>query len=184
MFTIYQQIANRLKDKLSDLKTIDFDSGQLADPEKAYPLDFPAVLIDMEQIDWQDNSQKVQSGKATISVTVAVLPVNQSRQDSPTINSFIKQMGIINLVYTALKGYTGGETITIEAEPIGEEPAEPEVIQGVSFSPLTRIRTQRQKRYDRVQAFTHTFTCSFKDRTAQPVYTKPLATTEVVIELE
>jgi hypothetical protein len=177
MFTIYQQIANRLQSKVTGLRTIDFDNGQLADPEKAYPLDYPAVLIDLEDIVWNDEAQKIQSGKATLSITVAVLPVNQSHQNSPTINEYVRQMAVINDVYTALKGYSGGDIPPVpepvEGDPVGE-PVEP-----VSFSPLTRTRTQRQKRYDKIQAFTHTFTTSFKDRTAQSIYTKPVQPPEL-----
>jgi len=107
------------------------------------------------------------------------LPVNQGRQDSPTLGKYVQQMAIINQVYTALKGYAGGDPLP-DPELVEGEPVET----GVSFAPLTRIRTQRQKRYDQLQVFTHTFTTSFKDSTAQPVYTKPHTSIKPSIELE
>lgn len=178
MFTIYQQIANRLRAKLPALHTIDYDKGQLADPEKAYPLDYPAVLISLEDIVWKDEGKHIQRGTATIAVTVALLPTEVSLQNSPTINSFVEKMNLVNLVYTSLKGYRGGETITVGVA-LGGDPDEPDAepvevtITGASFTGLTRTRTQRMKRYDTIQAFTHLFTTSFADNSAQPVYVKP-----------
>ncbi len=144
MFTIYKQIADHLRDKLPALRTIDADKGQLADPEKAYPLLFPAVLIDLDNIDWSNQGNHVQNGKCNIAITVAVLPVNQSHQDSPTIDDFVGQMEIINQVYSELAGFIG----------------------------LSRLKTYRQKRYDTIQAFTHLFTTTLTDRSASKGYTK------------
>ncbi len=144
MFNIYKQIADHLREKLPELRTIDADKGQLADPEKAYPLLFPAVLIDLDNIDWSNQGSKIQNGKSNIAITVAVLPVNQSHQDSPTIDDFVGQMEIINQVYSELAGFIG----------------------------LNRLKTFRQKRYDTIQAYTHVFTNQLTDNSASKVYTK------------
>ncbi len=144
MFNIYKQIADRLRANIPGLKTIDADTGQLADPEKAYPLLFPAVLIDLDNIDWSTLGNKMQSGKSNIAITVAVLPVNQSHQDSPTIEGFVEQMEIINQVYAVLESFIG----------------------------LNRIKTFRQKRYDTIQAYTHIFTNKLTDNSASKGYAK------------
>lgn len=176
MFTIYQQIANRLRVKFPELRTIDYDKGQLADPEKAYPLDFPAVLISLEDIAWKDEGKQIQRGTSTIAITVALLPTEVFRQDSPTLNNFVANANIINEVFTVLKSYRGGETIVIQeafSDPDTNDVTPEVTIIGASFSPLTRTRTQRMKRYDTIQAFTHLFTTSFTDNSAQPIYVKP-----------
>ncbi|MDX9703915.1 MAG: hypothetical protein RBU23_12865 [Candidatus Auribacterota bacterium] len=153
MFNIYKQIADRLRDQLPELKTIDADKGQLSDPEHAFPIDYPAVLIDLDNIDWADLGNNAQKGKSKIAVTVAVLPVHQSHQDSPTIDGFVEQMEIVNSVYTVLSGFLG----------------------------LSRVNTHRQKRYDTVQAYTHVFTNNLVDRSAQKGYVKKQALPDLKI---
>lgn len=70
MFTIYPQIANRLRSIVTDLGTIDYDYGQLASPEQAAPMDYPAVLVSIESAKWAETGQKVQKGSLVIAVTV------------------------------------------------------------------------------------------------------------------
>ncbi len=144
MFNIYKEIANHLREKLPELKTIDADKGQLADPEQAYPISYPAVLIDLDAIDWNDMGNRAQNGKTNIGITVAVLPVHQSHQNSPTLDNYVEQMEIVNQVYSALSGFMG----------------------------LSRVKTYRQKRYDTIQAFTHLFKNTVVDRSAQKSYTQ------------
>lgn len=167
MFTIYPQIANRLRTAIADLKTIDYDKGQLANPEKFYSIDFPAVLISVESVKWSDGGNKAQKGDCVISITVAINPVAQTHQNAPDIWRYINQMKVINTVYTNLKGYKGGDVITGTDEDDQEV-----IIQGSAFTALTRTATQRMKRYDSIQAFTHVFNCQITDNSAQPVYVK------------
>ena len=151
MFSIYKQIADRLREQLPGLRTIDADKGQLADPEKAYPIDYPAVLIDLDQAAWKELGNKAQNGKGNIGITVAVLPVHQSHQNSPDIEAFVSQMDIINQVHGVLSGFLG----------------------------LCRTATSRQKRYDQVQAYTHMYAVTLTDTSAQKVYTKHPVPVEV-----
>ncbi|WP_297096409.1 hypothetical protein [uncultured Draconibacterium sp.] len=144
MFNIYAEIANHLRETVPALRTIDADKGQLANPEQAYPMDYPAVLIDLDTVDWAELGKKAQKGGAQIGITVAVLPTGQSSPDSPTLDTFVQEMDVINDVYGALSGFLG----------------------------LTRKRTFRQKRWDTVQAYTHLFNNTLTDRTAQKTYEK------------
>ncbi len=144
MFNIYKEIANHLREKVPALKTIDADKGQLANPEKAFPIDYPAVLIDLDSVDWSDLGKMVQKGKSKIAVTVAVLPTKHSHQTSPTLDDFVIEMDVINEVYAALNGFMG----------------------------LARGKTYRQKRWDTIQAYTHLFNNTLTDRSAKKTYTK------------
>ena len=174
MFTIYPQLANRLKNKIAGLRTIDFDKGQLANPEQAYPINYPAVLIDIGTTNWKDLQQKLQRGEMAIGVTVAINPLHQSHQSSPTLLGYVQQMDIVNEVYQVLAGYKGGDDITIDEVTVG----------GASFAGLSRIATEKQKRWDAIQSYTHIFKTSFTDRSAQPVYTKVEVPIDVSAVLE
>lgn len=143
MFNIYADIANHLKEKLPELRTIDADKGQLANPEQAFPMDFPAVLIDLDVVDWAEMGKKLQKGGANIGITVAVLPTAQSSQSSPTLDDYVTEMDIIDKVFGVLSGFLG----------------------------LTRTKTVRQKRWDTIQTYTHLFKTGLTDRSAQKTYT-------------
>lgn len=156
MFNIYKEIANHLRETVPALKTIDADKGQLANPEKAFPMDYPAVLIDLDNIDWKDLGNKAQQGKSQIGITVAVLPTTHSHQTSPTLDNFVDEMDVINNVYAALSGFLG----------------------------LSRGRTYRQKRWDTVQAYTHLFNTTLTDRSAQKTYSKMQVSSDIQVELE
>lgn len=168
MFTIYPQIANRLRSKVTALHTIDFDYGQLSNPEKAAPINYPACLISIESAKWTDNGQKQQKGNIVIAVTVAIRPtVFNTEQTSPELHLYPAMMQPVNDVFTALTGYKGGDVITgVDAEGNVVE------IQGAPFTGLTRSDTQRMKRYDEIQSFTHIFRCDMTDSSAKPVFVK------------
>ncbi len=156
MFNIYKEIADQLRASVPGLKTIDADKGQLANPEQAYPLDYPAVLIDLDTVEWGDIGKKTQKGKSLIGITVAVLPTAQTQEGSPTIDDFVEEMEVINDVFGALSGFLG----------------------------LSRYKTFRQKRYDTIQAYTHLFNTSLIDRSAQKNYTKVEVVVETTVELK
>jgi len=168
MFTIYPQIANRLRSKVTALRTIDYDMGQLASPESALPMDYPACLISIESAKWEENGQKVQKGNLIIAVTVAIRPtVFNTGQTSPDLYKYPEMMQPVNDVFSALTGYKGGELITgTDGEGEGVE------LQGIPFSGLSRSDTQRMKRYDEIQAYTIIFRCNITDSSAKPVYVK------------
>lgn len=167
MFTIYPQIANRLRNKVAALRTIDYDFGQLANPEEAYPMDYPAVLISVESAKWNEVGQKVQKGSLVIAVTVAILPtIFNTGQSSPELYKYPYMMQPVNDVFKAIRGYKGGEIIN------GIEEDENIEVQGSAFTGLLRTDTLRMKRYDTIQAYTHLFKCEITDESAQPVYIK------------
>lgn len=168
MFTLYPQLANRLRSKVPALRTIDYDQGQLASPEQSAPMDYPACLISVESAKWDQNSQKVQKGNLIIAVTVAIRPtIFNTGQTSPELYKYPEMMQPVNDVFASLTGYKGGDVINgIDAE--GEEVE----IHGTPFTGLTRTATQRMKRYDGIQAFTHLFACTLTDSAARPVYVK------------
>lgn len=162
MFTLYPQIANRLRSLVPALRTIDYDFGQLANPEQAMPIDYPACLISVESVKWTENGQKIQKGALVVAVTVAIRPTFVSAgQSSPDLWRYTAMMQPVNDVFTALAGYKGGEIIA----GIDENEQEVEV-QGTPFTGLVRTATQRMKRYDNIQAHTHLFTCVLTDNTA------------------
>jgi len=169
VFTIYPQIANRLRSKVTTLRTIDYDYGQLADPGQAAPMDYPSVLVSIESAKWTENGQKVQKGSLVIAVTVAIRPtIFNTAQTSPELWKYPAMMQPVLDVFTVLTGFKGGEII----EGVDHEGEEVE-IQGIPFTGLIRTDTQRMKRYDEIQAFTHVFRCDITESSARPVYVKP-----------
>lgn len=156
MFNIYADIAAHLRQSVPALRTIDADKGQLANPEQAFPMDYPAVLIDLDTIDWANLGQKAQKGAGQIGITVAVLPTSQSHEGSPTLTEFVQEMEVIKNVYAALAGYLG----------------------------MSRKKTYRQKRWDTIQAYTHIFNVQLTDTSAQKSYTKIVVGKQVTAALK
>lgn len=175
MFTVYPQIANRLRSKVAALRTIDYDQGQLANPEHAAPMDFPACLISVEKAKWSGIRQNKQRGALILAVTVAIRPtIMHTGQTSPELYLYPAMMQPVTDVFTALSGYKGGEKITgINNE---EEVVE---IEGTPFTGLTRTDTQRMKRYDEIQAYTHLFSFELTDSSAEKAYVKNPAPPEI-----
>lgn len=64
---LYNKTVEKL-DSLSMYQTIDLNKGQINNPQKNYPISYPAALISIDQINWQDMTFNTQEGNVILNV--------------------------------------------------------------------------------------------------------------------
>lgn len=106
MKPIYKDLMDRLKTKVTELRWIDFDFGQLESPERP-PVAFPAALITIEVIEASDITDDVQDCTALISVRLAFdhLGKTSAGTPQPGLDNALNPYNIVGKVYAALQGW-------------------------------------------------------------------------------
>jgi hypothetical protein len=149
---ILTAIKARLADTEPNLKYLDEDWGQLDYYRDAAPVKFPCALLELQQVNWKNQSQKVQDGEVAITIRVADLALG-STNPKASGNRQLKAVAIwaiMQNIHTALHGW---------------RPADyPE------FSALIRVSTRKVKRDDGVREFEITYSTSATDESAGTVY--------------
>ena len=83
MKQLISDIKARLTEKVTYLRYIDEDWGQLDDYSPDFPVKFPCALIAVTQAQWSNQSRLVQTGIADISVRVADLKLANTNPNAP-----------------------------------------------------------------------------------------------------
>lgn len=155
---VYAEIMKKLRSQLTAytgtrLQWIDIEQGQLDDPEQSYPLNFPAAFIDIN-VAYENASNKQQVGTATINVRVAMdVPENLNNINADaSFNAGIARYTLLSDIWNALENF--------------HLPTE-------YFTRLTRTRSTREVRPDRLHVVNISFDCNiWEDRTPRKIYTK------------
>lgn len=150
MKTIYLDIAQRLRDKVQELRYIDIDKGQLDIPynDSSRPaVLYPCALISIDIDEAHDLYDNVQECRGSITVRIAQDLTAGGADTAMHASPDRQEVGLsgydlVARVYSVLQGY---ET--------------------QHFQPLTR-RSQRRD-YMPVFAYRILFSCEFEDHTAQ-----------------
>ncbi|GGF22386.1 hypothetical protein [Hymenobacter cavernae] len=100
---IFPELAERLRDKVPALGTIDLDMSQL-DYQDQEPIAYPAVFIDLENIAWHDVGQGIQNGQALLRFTVAV-EVSEETFSNTGRTDAMERLTIIQEVHKALQHF-------------------------------------------------------------------------------
>lgn len=110
MDILYKDLLERLDDQVPELRWIDYDQGQIDFPAESYPVDFPALLIDFENTEWEDVGQLVQGGTLTISFRTAFRLYEDMNNHTPaeSRNNGLLKLRLLNKIHKALHGF-GGE---------------------------------------------------------------------------
>ena len=107
---VYPQIADRLEQQLPGT-WVDLDQGQLENEAGAteYALDYDTgvLLVDFEEVDWQDLLQGVQQGEAIIKITVARRVVADTYSHSSQRAAAMAQLEVLGQVHRALQRFAG-----------------------------------------------------------------------------
>jgi hypothetical protein len=110
MDILYNDLLSHLGAQVPELVWIDYDQGQIDFPTDSYPIDFPAVLIDFENVEWEDVGQNVQGGTVTISFRCAFRLYHDISIHTPeeSRNQGLQKLQLLNKIHKALQGF-GGE---------------------------------------------------------------------------
>jgi hypothetical protein len=148
MDIILTDVQNRLTEKVTALKYVDEDWGQLDDYSPNFPVKWPCALVDCFSASYENMGNKVQMGLCTIRVIIAGVKLSNSSAQAP-VNQKEKSLSFYVLmkdVYKALHGFTGHN----------------------HYSALIRISERRLPRNDGVRAHEMLFTVEIKDIQAKP----------------
>lgn len=144
MKTIYTAVMARLKDKVSALRWIDLDTGQLETSDRP-PVAFPCALISISIPSAKDVTDTVQECSARIKVRLVLdQPV---KTDSATPDTVLQQSlnpyDVISEVYAALQGFYTA-----------------------NFDSLSRTRQDRETGRNGLFVYSLEFSTTFTDETA------------------
>ena len=112
METIYNLIASRLKNEITELQWIDLDAGQLDHDEYRAAIDFPAVLID---IAFSGCENMGHSGDQTCDTVFSLRIVSQCFSETnihapeDIRENGLKHFRLLNEIQKALQGWSEGD---------------------------------------------------------------------------
>lgn len=113
MESILEDLVNLIGNAMPDLKIVDEDYGQLEmlDQENrdAYPLTFPAVLIDAANVEWSTIGGLNQKGTATVRVRLIIDCYDDTHHHSDTMHLIALREEKRRELHKLLQGHRIGE---------------------------------------------------------------------------
>jgi len=145
MKTIYTAIISRLKEKVTGIKWIDLDTGQLDTVERP-PVMLPCALISIAITQAKSITDTLQDCTATVTVTLAFDTLERTSANAPetTRNASLAAYDTIADVYAALQGWGT-----------------------VNFDSLSRTRQQKENNRHNLFKYRIDFSVQFEDATAE-----------------
>lgn len=109
MDQLYKDILERLA-VIPELQWVDYDTGQIDAFADNYPVPFPAVLVDFENVDWQDVGNKLQGGEVTINIRYAFSAIEDWNNHTPEASraNGLARLRLKNTINAKLHGWGGG----------------------------------------------------------------------------
>jgi hypothetical protein len=159
METLFISIQKRIEDTQPDMAMIDEDYGQLQSPdEDGYPVVFPCVLINVQQVDWSDASRGMQMGdSARIVIKLAIDCYDDTHNKSYTQTKAYERMMAAKELHKQLQRFAG-KIITDDDGNILDN----------HFSPLTRIQSRQYALPGGIKVYETTYTTAITDRSCVP----------------
>ena len=144
------KLMDRLRDNVTELAFINFDSGEVDEPEQNYSIPFPAVLISVETVNWTDQANGIQRGDTIILARCCFDVIEDMNNTTPEqIATAAKtKLLLINKIHSFLQGY-GGET----------------------FTKLSRVQSETEKRADGLFVYNMRYRVNYVDTSAQQDWT-------------
>ncbi|KAA2245507.1 hypothetical protein F0L74_05990 [Chitinophaga agrisoli] len=150
--SLYQQIIQRVTEKVPEVRYIDLDLGQLENYELRPPVSWPCLLIDLDESRYSDTGNKLyQVVELAITFRIGLVKYTDSNNLTPTNirPNALKYFRLENKLFMALHGW----------EPEG-------------FGPLTRFGAGTEKRDDDIRVRVVRYQLCYTDMTAAPQSTK------------
>lgn len=159
----YIDLAKRIRAKVPACNSIDIFNNQYDEPNQHQPLRTPGVLIEWLPTEWMDSGSGVQEGTGGFRIHCLV----QSLANTQNIDLVSDNQAVINLqhlnfhsdVHAALNGFAPS-----------------------NYSPLQRVRTVPDHRYNSIIVIVHEYTAqerdesgyAYKDHVLAPVTDFPI----------
>lgn len=115
---------------MPEISLVDEDYGQLHTEEDTYPVTFPAVLIQVEEINWQDLGAGKQKGSAQIRIKLALDCYDDTHYTSGTATKAAKRMQLYKKLHSKLNYFKGGVLKDNRGNTLDKH-----------FSPLKRVKS-------------------------------------------
>lgn len=143
-------VQKRIKELYPEtIRYVAEDWGQLDYYTDRPPVQFPCVLIDIEEAEYTDLTRRVQRVEAILNVRVAdVAPSNRSVA-APNSDQQFDLLRLAQQIYTHLQGFSG-----------------------TTFSGLSRIKLRHERRDDGIKEYLLTFRFGGTDNEAQKKLTE------------
>ncbi len=151
MKQLIADIKARLAEKVTALRYIDEDWGQLDYYASDAPVKWPCVLIDVDQTPWTNQGSRVQMGMAQLSLRFADLKLSNTNPKAPA-GQRTAAASIYDVMQTAFKHLHGWTASSANG-------------------PLTRTLTRKVNREDGIREFEVIYSVQLLDTDAKPVYT-------------
>ena len=113
MEALLTNLIQLIADGMLDLEVVDEDYGQLEmldqEGRDAYPLTFPAVLVDAASVEWSNLGELNQIGTATVRVRLIIDCYDDTHQGSGTTYLIARREEKRHELHKLLQGYRIGE---------------------------------------------------------------------------
>lgn len=146
---LYLDVSDRLS-CLSEIVWVELEAGQLEIPEESYPVQFPCVLIDFPDNQYENELEGNQQAILTIQLRLAIdlyedLHMSDGRH-TPDAGTAVKRLSLISRVHRLLHGWDTPYT-----------------------THLMRVGITAERRDDGLKVFSLLYACAAKDDTAATV---------------
>ncbi len=152
METLFLSIQKRIAEGLPELSLVDEDYGQLNTEEDTYPVTFPCVLIQVEEINWSDLGGGKQKGMANIRVKLAIDCYHDTHYASGTAEKAADRMRLLKKVHETLNLFKGG----ILTNDTG-------IVLDKHFTPMKRLKSVFYSLPGGINVYDSTYTCQILD---------------------
>lgn len=106
-------LINHISSNMPELSYIDEDYGQLEALQNenidTYPLTFPSVLINVDNIDWSNTSDGNQIGQGNIRVRLLIDCYDDTHAGSMTTNKAADRQAVVHRLHSILEGHRPNE---------------------------------------------------------------------------
>lgn len=130
METLFLSIQKQIANNMPEAALIDEDYGQLHTEEDTYPVTFPAILIQVEEINWQDLGSGKQKGSAQVRIKLALDCYDDTHHTSGTADKTAERMKLYKKLHGRLNYFKGGVLKGDNGEILDKH-----------FSPLKRVKS-------------------------------------------
>ncbi|MDL2315050.1 hypothetical protein LJC16_02190 [Bacteroidales bacterium OttesenSCG-928-C19] len=161
MDRLFEAIADRLEDKIPELKWIDWEAGQIDYQDEEYPFQFPCCFIDIEGVEWGNVGERLMIGKATVNLRVCFDIYEDFNNKSPDRKHALKHLRLINKIQKHIQHFSGEH-----------------------FNQLNKVRTFPDKRADQYKCINLVYQCGIRDNFGMVDYEKVKATPKIAVQLK
>lgn len=151
MEQLFNDIQNRIKEKIEGLSLIDEDYGQLEaieTEEDTYPVTFPCVLISAPEVDWTNLGGGSQRGNCTVTIRLAIDCYDDTHFGSGTEEKAMERMRFAQSIHRVLQGFRS-------LPPVGRA--------GEGYSPLIRKSSRNYSRPHAIKVYETVYNCVVND---------------------